>query len=431
MQTAVLGQHKSGDGLKEGSRVQIQETRLKPVRVLLSTGLGRLHFPPAAHALVARGVDLTVITGWMAWGIVPRLLRRMFGDVWADRIGARRAAWTGVRVRTCGSAEMAAQVLLFLVRRLRGPVSRIEGLGWRWFGRSSVRYLNDASVFHVRSGAGQGGAIQEARKNGMRIVVDHSIAHPQFLATRLGGAFAEEGGLWRGVERDCLDADIVLVNSEFVRQTFVDAGFSAGKLRVVYLGVEAMFRDVALRSDRADVADRSTLRLLFVGGFCARKGADCLLVAMDLLAGRGWKGTLDVVGDLLFDTEAWRKREDIRFHGRVKHEQIVAFLKRTDVFVFPTLAEGCAKAVMEAMAAGVCVVTTRESGAPVVDGTTGFLVAAGDAKALADKLEWLAEHRDVVGKVGEAAAVALSGYTWERYAEKVESLYQELAGCSR
>jgi len=406
-----------------------EDAGLRLPRVLLSTGLGRLHFASAARALVDQGVDMTVITGWMAWKFVPKLIRRVFGNVLADRVEARRMAWVGVRIRTCGSAEMVTQVLVLFARWLRMPESGVEGWGWRRFGCASVCYLKDASVFHVRSGAGQGGAIQAARQEGMKIVVDHSIAHPKFLATRLGGEFAAKNGLWRDVERDCLDADIVLVNSEFVRQTFVDAGFPADKLRVVYLGVEAMFRGVAQRADGADVAQQSDLKLLFVGGFCIRKGADCLLQAMDLLVDRGWKGTLNVVGDRLINTEAWREREDIRFHGRVGHEQVVAFLKNTDVFVFPTLAEGCAKAVMEAMAAGVCVVTTRESGAPVVDGVTGFLVAAGDTMALADKLGWLAEHRAVIRKVGGAAAVALAEYTWERYAESVKSLYKELAGC--
>ena len=53
------------------------------------------------------------------------------------------------------------------------------------YGNMSCRYLKDAKIFHVRSGSGRGGAIEKAHKKGMKVIVDHSIAHPLFMEKQL------------------------------------------------------------------------------------------------------------------------------------------------------------------------------------------------------------------------------------------------------
>jgi len=98
-------------------------------------------------------------------------------------------------------------------------------LAWQCFGLESRRYLHDAHIFHVRSGAGQGGALSRARARGMKSVADHSIAHPDFMAHVLNPVLERYGvspfagakdPFWDLVLRDCHDADAVLVNSDFV-----------------------------------------------------------------------------------------------------------------------------------------------------------------------------------------------------------------------
>ena len=61
---------------------------------------------------------------------------------------------------------------------------------WASFGRASIPYLN-GDIFHVRSGAGQGGAITQAKKRGMKIIVDHSIAHPKTVSDNLSKLYAK------------------------------------------------------------------------------------------------------------------------------------------------------------------------------------------------------------------------------------------------
>ncbi len=407
------------------------------MKIILSIGLGRLHFLPAVEALRSvtvqniegdsiclnhsRGTgflsssdnQLILIMGWIA----PFWLGRM-----SKRLAAREIpeAWV---CRKCATAEILTQCAVRLCRLLHLSTNHVEAWGWQLFGWSSRRYLNDADIFHVRSGAGQGGAIRTARRRGMKIIVDHSIAHPRFLAEQVGKEFDMSNLFWRNVMQDCNDADLVLVNSDFVRETFVQYGFPAERLRVVYLGVEKEFRGI--RSKKTDSS--TALRLLFVGQFGIRKGAEYLMEAMQVLKSRCVHVKLDVVGVApLYHRQMY---EGITFHGKAEHNEVRDFLKTADVFVFPTLAEGCARAVMEAMAAGLCVVTTRESGTPIVDGETGFIVPSKDAAVLADKIEWLARNQAVVERVGAAAAKLVEQhYTWDIYASNVVEVYRDMLG---
>jgi glycosyltransferase involved in cell wall biosynthesis len=249
---------------------------------------------------------------------------------------------------------------------------------------------------------------------------------------------------WRLVLRDCAEADVLLVNSDFVRETFVDAGYPATKIRVVYLGVRDDFIAIGNRSparggsavERAQEAVGANggeeIRLLFTGRFGERKGCDVLLAAMRFLKERNVAVTLTVVGDCdrvyaprLAEAAG---RGDVHYHAFVPQRELKAFLAESDLYVFPSRAEGCACSGMEAMAAGLCVVATRESGLPITHGVDGFIVPAGDAEALARQIAWLAAH-PVERLEASVAAMKKVGetMTWERYAAGVGAVYEEIA----
>ena len=354
----------------------------------------------------------------------------------ASEMKRRRVNDPRVEVRPCAGADFIMGVLLLVCRLLRCPRTRALTWGWKWFGFNSRRHIRDADVLHVRSGAGQGGAIRCAKRRGIKVLTDHSIAHPAFMEEQLRGEYERNhvffymgisSPFWRLVAQDCLDADHLLVNSDFVKETFIQAGFPKEKISVVYLGTRSDFW--GLHKTRGE---NKVPRLLFTGSFEIRKGAEYILRALELLKKRGGPAMrLDVVG--------WHKGSQklmeilhvsdlpITFHGQVPQDDLKMFLTNADIYVFPSLAEGCACSGMEAMAAGLCVVATHESGLPITDGETGFIVPSKDAQAIADKLEWLHAHPMEMDRVGaNAARLIATEYTWEKYAEKVEKVYREL-----
>jgi glycosyltransferase involved in cell wall biosynthesis len=82
---------------------------------------------------------------------------------------------------------------------------------------------------------------------------------------------------------------------------------------------------------------------------------------------------------------------------------------KTSVLVHPSLADGFSYAVVEAMACGVPVIVTDNTGAAdlVEDGVNGYVVPTADARAIAERLEYLHRHPEVLPRMGEQAREAV------------------------
>jgi O-antigen/teichoic acid export membrane protein/glycosyltransferase involved in cell wall biosynthesis len=140
----------------------------------------------------------------------------------------------------------------------------------------------------------------------------------------------------------------------------------------------------------------ATPRLLFVGKMGFLKGEADLLRALRQLHDQGvtnWR--LDLLGQLSADIhpliEQLGLAAQIDQCGPVGLHERIGYFQRADVFVLPTYAEGMPLAVLEALAAGLPVLTTPVGGIPELleDGGAGLLVAPGDVRALALRLEQL------------------------------------------
>jgi glycosyltransferase involved in cell wall biosynthesis len=100
---------------------------------------------------------------------------------------------------------------------------------------------------------------------------------------------------------------------------------------------------------------------------------------------------------------------------------------RSDVFAFPSLAEGSACVTYEAMAAGLPSVVTAESGSVVRDAQDGFVIPAADPDALADRLRHLHARPDLRAAMGASARAAIEQrWTWRHYGERVVAVWREL-----
>jgi glycosyltransferase involved in cell wall biosynthesis len=128
------------------------------------------------------------------------------------------------------------------------------------------------------------------------------------------------------------------------------------------------------------------------------KGSFDLLEAAREVRSRGVDASFDLVGDELTsgEYEQLRKRVDesglnghVRLHAAAYGSDKIAFLRKADVFVYPSYHEGMPIAVLEAMACGLPVVATRVGGLPdlVTDGANGLLVEPGKPDQLATALQ--------------------------------------------
>lgn len=411
------------------------------MKVLLSTGLGRLHLVQSATHLARHGVDMTLIQGWSpgdadSW-LVRRLARLSGHKHLAAGLRKRRPEDFRGAIRSCAFAEFLHTALV-LSSRKTGVPPMPQAASWAWgtFGRQTKKHLRDADIFHVRSGAGGGGAIQAAQRRGMKVVADHSIAHPAFMERVLKPEYDEAGAkftlgptdpLWARVLADCDAADVLLVSSDFVKQTFIEAGMRSEKIRVAYLGVRDDFH--ALKRSY-DLSGR--LRLVFTGSFGIRKGAKYILQALQILDRQGVDYEFTVAGttnEAAGVIERFPVKGSVRFVGHIPQDNLKKLLAESDIYLFPSLCEGFSSSLFEAMSAGVPVVTTVESTARITDGVEGCVVPSKDAPAIARKILWLRDSPAEFERIGRnAAQLVRDRYTWDRYAQDVIHVYDELVG---
>lgn len=418
---------------------------LRAADVLISNGFNRFHLAVAASEVAARGRLSQMLTGAYPTARVAAVLRRAGlsrSPKIARLLARKQPSLDERRVTPLWLAEVVYEVGAY-ARRFR----RLERVGAELDRRSFRVYAHIAAgkvaaargttrIYHYRSGFGHRSA-EVARRRGMVLLCDHTIAHPAVLEYLVAndGAMPPAGVELRPSPRlaDLLEdvdrADEVLVNSDFVKSTFLAQGWDAAKVHVVYLGVEESFlRAIPPRpSDARGPTDE--LRLLFAGAVSRRKGAHPLLTALASLDDVPWR--LDLVG--FVDREVGERHSAlladprVRCIGTLPHLDVARLMADADVFVFPSLAEGSARVVFEALASGCYVITTPNAGSIVEDGVHGGLIPPGDPAEIATAIRTAAADRGRVLEIGRAnSALVRADYRQHHYGDGLITLYDAL-----
>lgn len=249
------------------------------------------------------------------------------------------------------------------------------------------------------------------------VVTVHDVAfvHTPERFTRHGARV-----MARGLER-CRSADLVMCPSRTTAGELSALGFDPGRLRVVPWGVD---HETATPDDveRIRVEYRLPDRfVLFVGTLEPRKNLDRLAAAVARLAERV---PLVVVGAAGWGATPRVSDVDCRFLGFVPHRDLAALYAAATVFAYPSLEEGFGLPVLEAMAQGVPVVTSRGTATEEVAGGAAVLVDPGDVDSIAGGLA--AALSDPSG--WSAAALGRAGaFSWPAAAEATVAVYREAA----
>ena len=101
---------------------------------------------------------------------------------------------------------------------------------------------------------------------------------------------------------------------------------------------------------------------------------------------------------------------------------------QASVFVLPSIEDGFGQVIVQAMACGIPVITTTNTGGPdvITDGKDGFIVPIRDSRAIAERLEHLYRHPDAREAMGHAALETVRKWNgWERYTNQVLSTYNQ------
>jgi len=199
------------------------------------------------------------------------------------------------------------------------------------------------------------------------------------------------------------EADLIVCPSKFVEKSFLDRGFSPSKLATVNFGFSLnRFKNIAQLPGRRD---DGVFRLLYVGQINFRKGLRYAVEAFRRF--KHPRKELLLVGPATKVTglEGVAIPDGVRFAGTLRGENLNRAYASADAFVLPTLEEGLALVLGEAMAAGLPVITTTNSGGEdlIIDGVEGFITRPADALALLEAFEKMVGNPDKMKAMGHAA----------------------------
>lgn len=161
--------------------------------------------------------------------------------------------------------------------------------------------------------------------------------------------------------------------------------------------------------DRKFRDEEGAVRVLFVGAMGKLKGERDLVDALVIVREDGANIKASFLGYGCEALAAYAEDKgvsDLIEHiGPVAMSERVSFYQNADIFVLPTYAEAMPMSVIEAMAAGLAIVTTKVGGIPelISDGEDGVLVECGDVNALADRISVLINNRKLRKELGRRA----------------------------
>jgi glycosyltransferase involved in cell wall biosynthesis len=356
---------------------------------------------------------------------LPGSLRRL-----SERLTHRQVpAGVLARTRTADFAMLAQRITVALARseetRFRAQFAAEEryGRAMRRWGLGGATHL-----FNIMGGGRDLNRI--ARGEGLPVLSDVIIAlstpaivereyrdfpgwgrRPPDREAAMGPGFRPEACFWE-------TTDIFVCPSAFVADDLV-ANWSVPReaTRIVPYAVRENWFDVDSRPMPG--------RVLFVGSAERRKGIHYLAMAAEELRRRDPSIEIRVAGGVSGEVRDQPICRALTFLGRVPRHAVMSEFAAADVFVLPTLAEGSATVIYEAMAAGVPVVTTKSAGSMVRDGVDGLIVAERDPEALAEAIGRLVGDRPLRDAMASSARARASEFRWESYAEKLTRLVRE------
>ena len=267
---------------------------------------------------------------------------------------------------------------------------------------------------------------RQARRLGLHTILDVPSANEWFVqavsreAADAGLAARPAVSHWaRYIHEERLLADRLFVGADQIRRCLVENGVPSARIVTIPYGANPAIFQPRQAIDRDDVT-----RILFVGHIGLRKGVLYLIEAFQR-AGLS-KAELILVGDADADGLRLLRRYEgaYRWIKSLPQSELAELFRHSSMLAFPSLAEGSAFVVYEAMCSGLPVVVTPEAGSVARHGQDGLVVPARDVDALAEALRHLHENPSLARQMGRSGRDRiLGGYTWGHYQQRVGEAY--------
>jgi glycosyltransferase involved in cell wall biosynthesis len=291
------------------------------------------------------------------------------------------------------------------------------------YGYLASKRLSKCDIYHGWLGYSAAG-IQKAKKFGAITIIECASPHPRSELLRQEyknylGKFEFDEKILKRNEDELSSADYVLVPSEFVKKSLLDNGFKEEQIITVPFGVD--LKKFTPKKEKKD----NKFRVIFVGSVQLRKGIQYILKAWDelklknaelIVVGRAWPDAQKIV-------EKYKNNPSINFVGFAEPQE---YYKQSDIFVSPSIEEGSALVSYEAMASGLPIVATYNTGSVARDKKDGFIIPIRDVEALKEKIRYFYNNPKKVVEMGRNARKNIENYSWEKYGNNLVKEYERV-----
>ncbi|MDB5208677.1 MAG: hypothetical protein JWR72_3752 [Flavisolibacter sp.] len=283
-------------------------------------------------------------------------------------------------------------------------------LTWAWSGLNTIRKVKETGGIAIVEECGSFSRFQNEilAEEYKALGLEFDSYTPQFI-----------------VDRQLLEAelaDYLLCPSKHVAASFIKYGVPAAKCKVIPYGAN-------IHLFQPKEVEKEKFKILFVGTVGVRKGLIYLFRALEELHGK-YDFECTIIGGLENQFKpVFEKYSHLFTHiPHVPHTDLVNYYAQTSVFVFPSLDEGMALVQLEALACGVPVICTPNSGGDSVveEGREGFVVPVRDSESIAAKLKILLEDSTLVKLMSENARAKALSFSWDTYGDRLSEFIKSI-----
>jgi glycosyltransferase involved in cell wall biosynthesis len=237
-------------------------------------------------------------------------------------------------------------------------------------------------------------------------------------------------------------ADHIITVSEHSKKDLVRTyGICEEKVTVTYEGAGREFVPLDREISKDALARKYGIGhdfILYLGRLQARKNLLRLVTAYRRVRKAGFPHKLVLAGkaDSLFESvlsciSDENAAKDILLPGYIPPADVPTFYNAADVFVYPSLYEGFGLPIVEAMACGTSVVTSRGSSLEEVAGEAAVLIDPLDEQSIADALKQVLADAELRNRLGKAGLKRSQQFSFAKAARQTVDVYERLMGVER
>ncbi len=272
-------------------------------------------------------------------------------------------------------------------------------------------------------------AIMESYAGGALVLVKYLLKDTKRILTLQSGDLDDPKKqknifiqlFWKIIHRS---PDIVTAISTFLAKRAESLGVSRDKIFITPNGVDF--------SEITESTEKITNRVVCVARLSWEKGLDFLIKAWLEVIKKVPDAELVMVGDgdKRLEIESLIKElniaDSVVLMGNLPHRQTLIEIKKSEIFVCPSLAEGLGNVFIEAQACGVTPIGTRVGGIPdiIQDGMNGVLVEPKNTEAISQSIINLLSNKELNKRLAARGLETVRRFDWQKIIEEIDVIYK-------